>query len=174
MNDKKLYLDAIFEEISNEFTTSIRKDVRITNIDHIALKTWSETWKHINIRKPPNGGWDWVYKRNYFRKYSTNRLFDMSIWSGNILCGLVLGKMSKGSGNISLYYIEGFPGENHPLKRHVLNIIMITVIECAKLLCKKKIKLIEPVDGLIATYKEYGFTCKTGNFFQPNFCEKIV
>lgn len=171
---KENALNAVFEETSNYFSISTRETVRITQVDHVALRTWSETWKSINTRTPPNGGWDWTYKRNHFNKYSSKRLFDMAIWGGNnILCGLALGKMSKGLDNLSIYYIEGFPS-NHPLKGYILDVIIYTIIEYARLMGRNKVKLIDPVDGLIDTYKQYGFTYIKGGLLSEHYCEKQV
>jgi hypothetical protein len=93
-------LDAILEQVSGFFCENLQQEIKITRIDAITLRAWSETWKPISKRQPPNGGWDWIYKnKNFERKYQ-KYLIAIAIWESNKLCGLALCSRSKGNDNI--------------------------------------------------------------------------
>lgn len=177
ITSNKTALDAVYEKVEIIFAGRIQQPVRLTRIDYAALKTWSKTWEPINEREPPNGGWDWLYKRNYFyKKYSERLRFEVAIWNDNELCGLSLGRVTRDDSNNSIHYAEGSPRTGHPLTGHILDIILLTGIEYAKLLGKKNIRLVYPVENLIKVYeKRYKFKClkKKGLFGSP-YCEKEV
>ncbi len=176
-NPNKTALDAVYEKVELIYINRIQQPVRLTRIDYAALKAWSETWHPINKREPPNGGWDWVYKRNYFyKRYSERLRFEVAIWSDNQLCGLSLGRVTRNDSNHSIHYAEGSPHGGHPLTGHILNIILLTSMEYAKLLSKKKLRLVEPVENLIKIYqKRYHFRCvKKKGLFGYSYCEKEV
>jgi hypothetical protein len=170
-------LDAVYEKVKIIFADRLQQPVWLTRIDYAALKTWSETWEPINKREPPNGGWDWFYKRNYFyKKYSARLRFEVAIWNDNELCGLSLGRVTRDDHNNSIHYAEGSPRAGHPLTGNILDIILLTGTEYARLLGKKNIRLVEPVENLIKVYeKRYKFKClKKKGLFGSHYCEKEV
>ena len=87
-----------------------------------------------------------------------------------------LGRITRDDNNNSIYYAEGSPRLGHPLTGHILNIILLTGIEYAKLLGKKRIRLVEHVENLIKVYeKRYKFKCiKKKGFLGSPYCEKEV
>lgn len=52
--------------------------------------------------------WPWPRMPAEWRRSWPER-FELAIWSGDILCGLTLGRPSRGPSHMSLYYIEGNP-----------------------------------------------------------------
>lgn len=167
-------LDAILEQVSDFFCENLKQEIKITRIDSMTLRAWSETWKPINKRQPPNGGWDWIYKNKDFERKYQKYLIGIAIWESNQLCGLALCSRSKGNDNISLHYIEGSPDENHPLKGYVFTIIETICLEYAKLKQVNKIRIIEPVDNLTDFYISYGYELKNKRLFGHKYLEKGI
>ena len=168
-------LDRVFEEVANLFSIECRQEVRITEITPAVLRAWSESWKPFNSRKPPDGGWDWVSKAKDFKKKPKYRI-EIAIWANkNELCGLALGKISKGEENISIYYIEGSPNLYHSLKGHIFDIVEVVCLDYARLLKKtKSIRLMEPVKSLRGFYKKRGYVFSKKLLFGREYCEKEV
>lgn len=173
---QKTPLDTVFEYVEHEFAIILDKPVRLSRIDDLALTAWSNTWKPNSDREPPNGGWSWIEKKQYNNKqHPEMRRFDVAIWSQDDLCGLALGHLSRDSTHNAIYLIEGCPVQTHPLKGHILNIILTTGIEYAKLMRKKYLRLIDLVQGLIERYKQEGFEYKIRGFSQKTpYCQKEV
>lgn len=170
----KTALDRVFEEVENLFLLSEQQFIKITRITPIVLKKWTETWKPYNHRQPPNGGWDWVYKKTHFTS-SSPLLFDMAIWGEkDVLCGLALGKFSRSAENLSIYYLEGNPDKKHILKGWVLGIIVETALEYAKLKGSREVKIIEPVANLIPVYQQYGFQMQRKWGIGKVYCAKEI
>ena len=56
-------IDAVLESVSSLFSSGLAKQIVISRITPKALQVWADTWDNINDRVPPNGGWDWGYKK---------------------------------------------------------------------------------------------------------------
>jgi hypothetical protein len=168
-------LELVFDEVSNIFYQYTDKKILLSRIDSNTLNAWHKNWVPINKRQPPNGGWDWKFKVAHFQKNYQEYLFDIALFSENgDLSGLTLGKTSRSKGNLSLYYLEGSPNQSDPLKGYIFSIINLVSSEYAKLMGIKKLRLIEPVDGLIEFYQSYHFELKKKTLFGKSYCEKEI
>jgi len=169
--------DAVLEEVSNFFSLSLREEIKLTRITPEALRKWTESWKPINTRVPPNGGWDWTDKtKNHNDRFSIKSL-DIAIWNGNNdLCGLALCKRSKNYDNISILYIEGSPNNNHSLKGFIFSIIDAVYTEYAMATTNKvkQILIIDPVENLLNFYESYGYKVKKKFFSGKKCCKKGI
>jgi hypothetical protein len=87
---------------------------RLSLIDEAALQAWEEQWRPRSDRP---GGWNWREQRLALR--STLNRFEVALWSGPVLCGLAIGKPSKGPSHLAVQLLEGNPAESHPLKGFV-------------------------------------------------------
>jgi len=164
-------LDRVFEEAGNEFSIIYHSNIKITRIDANTLRYWTENCKAQNNRQPPNGGWDWVYKTNMFKASHGRYVIDVAIWNDGILCGLALGKVSKGMKQLSIHYIESSPDEKHSLKGLIFELLKTILKDYATLLNVEKIILVEPVDGLIKFYESHDFLYKKKRLFGKSICE---
>ena len=169
-------LDAVHQFVGKYFSEWLRQPIKLTRIDSTTLRNWSETWRLNNPREPPNGGWDWIVKKQYRdQHYPAARWFEVAVWHQNDLCGLSLGHLSRDSSHLVIHYLEGSPLVTHPLKGYVLKIILETGLEYAKLVGKRYLILKDPVTGLIDTYQKLGFNFKQkGLFHRVSYCEKEV
>jgi hypothetical protein len=98
----------------------------------------------------------------------------VALWENGLLCGLALAKKSKGNDNISVYYIEGSPNQNNPLKGFIFPIIETVCLEYAKINKINKIMIIEPVEILNEFYSSYGYSFPNKRLFKKKYCIKEV
>lgn len=169
-------LDAAHGFVGKYFSEWLHQPIKLTRIDPTALRNWSETWQPNNLRTPPNGGWNWIVKKQYRdQHYPVARWFEVAVWHQSELCGLSLGHISRDSSHLVIHYLEGSPLATHPLKGYILKIILETGLEYAKLVGKRCLILKDPVTGLIETYQNLGFNFKKkGLFHRVSYCEKEV
>jgi hypothetical protein len=173
--DSVVLFDAVLEKVAKNFSQGLQQNVKITRINSIAQIAWIESWKSINVRKPPNGGWDWIAKYRDYKRKEPRYLLDFTIWESNILCGLAICSRSKGGEVISIHCIEGLPGDNHPLKGLVFEIIDLVCLEYA--IHKKTVKTIQirdPVERLITFYEVHGYKLQRNWLSGNRYCEKGV
>lgn len=177
MKDADLLLP-IFNEITFLFK-EINASIFLTRINENAIRKWVDWKKAENIvqRQKPNGGYNWAELRSkYYHKkpyyYAPMRRIDLAIWCEEQLCGLMLGGISQQYDYITIDFIEGSPVLNHPLKDHVLDIILETIERYAIILNINEIRLIDPVENLISYYKLIGFELVTEK--QKSYCFRKV
>ena len=99
-------------------------------------------------------GWKWrdvckSYRKNHYRR------FELSIWSNDILCGLALGKVSKGKLVVKINYIEGM--ENSPLSGEIVPIVVRYAELFAVYTDSSWIAIQDPLKELIPYYAKFGF-----------------
>jgi hypothetical protein len=175
MSNSNSALDAVFEQVASFFSKRLQKEIRITSINPEALNTWQQSWTSISTRTPPNGGWDWRFKLSESSRKYSKRLVSIAVWGkNNYLCGLAICYKSKGNQVLNIHYIEGSPDESHPLKGFVLNIIDTILKEYGGLIKTKKIRILNPVDGLKNFYLSQGYTLSKKSLFGSEYCEKGI
>jgi hypothetical protein len=167
-------LDVVLEQVSDFFSLNLTKQIQITRITPIALRTWTETWKTINNREPPNGGWNWIDKSKIFDRKYHKYLLDIAIWESNQLCGMALCTRSKGNDNLSIHYIEGSPNKKHPLQGYIFTIVETICMEYGILKSINAIRIIEPVDNLIEFYFSYGYNLQKKQLFGHKYLERGI
>jgi hypothetical protein len=173
--DAVVLFDAVLEKVAEDFSQGLQQNVKITRINSIAQIAWIESWKSINVRKPPNGGWDWIDKYRDYKRKEPRYLLDFAIWESDILCGLAICSRSKRGEVISIHCIEGSPDDNHPLRGLIFKIIDLVCLEYA--VSKKTVKTIQirdPVERLITFYEEHGYKLQRKWLSGSRYCEKGV
>jgi len=165
----------VYQKVETELTDRFQKSIQLTHININALKAWREQWcPRLAERKRFTEEellWNWV---NTIREMSNvpNR-FELAIWSDNILCGLAIGKPSKGPAHNAIYRLQGSP-IRHPLEGKIMTIAIKTGTEYAKALGKKNLILVEPLEHLVKIYQRHGFTLKTSKHYPRCYCIKEV
>ena len=137
--------------------------IRLTEIDETALFAWRQ-WIRRDDRP---GGWDWRAAHRSVRSH-LNR-FEVAIWSGYVLCGLAIGKASRGDSHLAIRLLEGNPAPAHPLKGKVAICALEAADRFARVLQKRQLRLIDPLPGALPTYQRLGFTVAPGNP-RPPYC----
>jgi len=165
----------VYQKVENEFLDIFQKPVQLTHININALKAWQKEWypnlAHRKRFTEEELLWNWVNTRREMSKVP-NR-FELAIWSDNILCGLAIGKPSKGSAHNAIYRLQGSPIK-HPLEGKIITIAIKTGTEYAKALDKKHLVLVEPLEHLVKIYQRHGFTFKTSKHYPKRYCIKEV
>lgn len=115
--------------------------------------------------------WNWIDLKRRFRNIPAR--FELSISVQGEVCGLAIGKPSRGRRHLSVYFIEGNPDPQHPLKGRVLPILLEAAFLYAQALGCSFVRLIQPVEQLHALYRRHGFDfgkTKDGRIF----CEQSL
>lgn len=136
------------------------QDIEIKQICENAINA-TNSWQS---RQHESFDWNSLHQR--FSKRA--KRVDLAIWvNGQILCGISLGKISRGKINATIHYLESAP--DNPLKGYV-GAIATTYLMIYGELCQCKIVQIDkPVKALIDYYKELGFSrevSKKGNIIR--------
>lgn len=132
-------------------------------IDQLALAQVS-TWTRRRYK------WDWGAIRKK-RSHAPAR-FELAVSVQGLLCGLIIGKPSRGRRHLSISYLEGAPNE-HPLKSKLLGILLDGAMEYGFATGCGKLVLWDPVAKLIPIYEQAGFTTERGKT-NRHFCVKSI
>jgi hypothetical protein len=138
--------------------------VRLSLIDDAALLAWREQW---TPRPDQPGGWNWPEQTRRLR--STLGRFEIALWSGPILCGLAIGKPSKGPSHLAVQLIEGNPAPTHPLKGFVAECVTEAAFSDGRLLNKSQPRLLRPLPGALEKYRAIGFGIEPDSP-DPSYC----
>jgi hypothetical protein len=107
-------------------------------------------------------------------RQTTPKRFEVAVWHDKILCGLAMGKPSKGTSHNAIYLMEGSPIK-HPLNALITRIVIEVGIAYASALNKEHLTLVDPLEKMIKIYtKRYGFKFKTAKTHPKRFCIKKV
>lgn len=99
--------------------------------------------------------WNWFDLKRKFRPIPAR--FELAIGVQGNLCGLAVGKPSRGRRHLAVYFLEGNPDEQQPLKRQVLSILLEAASLYAVALGCEFVRLINPVLGLHSRYERQGY-----------------
>lgn len=105
-------------EFSEEEWGGTFNNLQIKEIDEEAIQKSNYLWKsYSNIRPKFN----WQYLNGVYSKYI--RRIDLAIWDGDDICGLAIGKSSRGKNsdqsNVTIHFLEGAPHAINSLKGYV-------------------------------------------------------
>lgn len=179
-NLESTYNIAVNETIAI-FSEKLQKPITITRIEQNVITQWL-LWKtadNAEQRQKPNGGYGWAKLREkYYHKkpyyFAPERRIDIAIWCGGQLCGLALGGVSKQYDHVALDCVEGSPVRTHPLKGHVLDIILFIVTQYAMIQDIDEVRLVDPVNNLISHYQSMGFELVSVGKKQKPYCSRNV
>jgi hypothetical protein len=145
-------------DLAERLATPAAVSIRLTDIDPHALDVWRATWD--GAHPLGYGGWEWPgLVERISRRPSA---FQVAIWSGEQLCGLAVGRMSKRrpSGRrhtVSVHFLEGNPHREHPLRGRVADIAIGAAEAYARVLGARRVRLIDPLPGVFHIYLRLGY-----------------
>ena len=125
----------------------------LTPLDDTALTGWRSQWSPAG---PNRIGWNWADQRLALRP-TLNR-FEVALWSGSVLCGLAIGKPSRGASHLALHLLEGNPSSGHPLKGYVAECLIEAGASYGRVLGKTQLRLLHPLPGALPIYRRLDFT----------------
>ncbi|MDH0342104.1 hypothetical protein [Chromobacterium haemolyticum] len=123
----------------------------------------ADKWVYPPERSHHQPGWGWLKELKKFKRRP--RRIEAAIWSldddgGQVLCGLVLGRVSNSRIIASITYLEGNPEQPNPLAGVVAQLairylqIHATALHCTVL------GINQPRPDLVEFYRELGFSRK--------------
>ncbi len=143
--------------VEKTYIVSTGAAFRLTDIDSNAFAqaaAWRLTYEQTGkVDRMP--GWSWQVQ--YFKLRYTARRVELAIWSGETLCGLTLGEISRGRLHAKILFLEGSP-LFHPLKGEVAPIATRFLYLLAALAGCSEAVIDSPFPELIEYYKRLGFT----------------
>jgi hypothetical protein len=152
----------------------IRVPLRLADTDDETLTAWRATWRGGH----PSGYGNWNWDRILHRAWRRPSAFHVAIWSGEQLCGMGVGRLSKRRHagirhTISMHFIESAHDNRHPLRGTIAPLVISASEAYGELAGASRIRLIEPLPGVVPMYESFGFTVawKAG---QPVYCERRI
>lgn len=153
-------------------TAGVNSDAfRLTGLTTAALTVWERTWAPRVHDPAQPGGWDWVQIAEVYARYPD--AFQVAIWSDSALCGLSVGRPSRGHHYLAVDFLEGSPVRNRPLRGQVLPLVVAAASAYARILGATSLRLVNPLPGVIPLYEQLGFTLVWGRG-SGQYCERRI
>ena len=132
--------------------------VRITDLSPWAIVEWRRTWRRRHWTG--DGGFPWdLLSRRYRQK---PRAFHAAVWAGSSLCGLSVGWVSAGHRNVTLHFMESAPDPEHLLRGEITYLVFTAAEFYGRALGARRLILRNPLEGVRARYRAFGFTLVAG------------
>jgi hypothetical protein len=148
---KLAYDRAVERALSRSIVTS---STRLTPISPAAIQSYRESWlgrRHWT----GDGGWPWdLIVRPFLKK---PRAFHAALWEGEELCGLAVGKVSRGKRRITLQFLQSSPSPTHPLRGRVTFLMFEAATAYGEVLGSRYLLLRNPLPGALPIYLRFGF-----------------
>lgn len=138
--DRKIFRDKAFGSLAGT-------GLWIGPIDAAAIENWREN------RLEPIFPWDTLY--DDFRPYIDR--FEVAIWANGRICGMAIGRPSKGPNNVTIHFGERWMSDNNPIGGLFTPIVTEVANAYALVLGKEWVKIKDPVPGAIPAYVREGF-----------------
>jgi hypothetical protein len=155
-------------------TRFVHAPLRLADTDENTTAVWRATWHGAH----PTGYGSWDWDRILARAWRRPAAFHVAVWSGEHLCALGVGRPSKRRlagvrHTISVHYMESAHSIDHPLRHKVAALVIAAAAAYGERLGASRIRLINPLPGVLRLYEQYGFTVawKAG---QPVYCERRI
>lgn len=126
----------------------------LTEIDAAALRMWREAWaerKHWT----GEGGYRWDLLSRRYR--SKPRAFHMAIWGSGVLCGMIVGWVSKAHERLTLHFMESSPDQHHPLRGSITFLAFAAAESYGRAVGARTVILRNPLPGVVARYVRLGY-----------------
>lgn len=94
-------------------------------------------------------GWNWRAVMKVERK--TQKRFEAAFWVEDVLCGLMVCRVSKRRVNLAVRFIEGAP-YSHPLRKQLLQVAIVQAELFAGVIDAESVAIIKPVPAIVGLY----------------------
>lgn len=99
-------------------------------------------------------GWNWRIVMKQEQK--TLKRFEAAFWVGDVLCGLMVCRVSKRRVNLAVRFIEGAPHE-HPLQKQLMKVAIMQAEIFAGVIGATSVAIIKPVHEIVHLYQGLGY-----------------
>jgi len=158
MRKRELAISLAYERFVVEFMEVL--DISNIQLERIEPGHWSivhPAWRNHPDRIDLHIDFNWLRQRNKRRDK-----LDVSIWSGEILCGLFLAKLSRKRINVALRYLESNPYPN-PFSGYMIPIGLIIAESFAKAYETEEVMVSQPDKVLVPLYRQRGYELNTAD-----------
>lgn len=155
-------------KIAKESLPPFLKRLVLSKIDLRAITAF-RTWQQMPGRKVD---WDWMFAYRYCTRYP--KAFDLSVWYGNTLLSLTLGRPTYKGTSMRLDFIERRP-ENCLFAGDLFAVSLLAYETYGRLVGAEHIRLIEPMNQKLISYytsKDGGFRYVARKQGNPHYLEK--
>lgn len=140
-------------------TGYVRVPLRLADCTARALAIWRETWTEPH----PSGWGNWDWEALMRRAWKHPAWLNLAIWSGNLLCGLAVGRVSNRTrtgvrSTISIDFIESAHDLAHPLRGLIAPLVIDVASTYGRATGAEFLRLTEPLPGVVPLYERHGFT----------------
>jgi hypothetical protein len=123
----------------------LKGKLKLKGVDRSALAAFS-IWQKIPERKVD---WDWNFAHRYCFRYP--KAFDLSVWHGNSLCSLTLGRPTFKGTEMRLDFIEKTPA-NCLFSGDMFRVSLLAYETYGELIGATKIRIMEPTNNKLINY----------------------
>ncbi|MEZ2637706.1 hypothetical protein ACBP95_18670 [Morganella morganii] len=151
-----IYIDSFNEVIDLYESEGVipKGMLKLTSINDHVLDEWFKSW-YGRSNRFKHGNWHW--DRMIAKRRKKCKRFDLAIWSGEVLCGLTLGGVSRGNKTVRIDYIEANPNK-HPLDKKIAGIAIAVAISVGQKINASHVAIFNPVnDKVESLYRKFGF-----------------
>jgi hypothetical protein len=128
------------------------EDLSLRPITNVALDAFEREWQSHPQRRV---GWAWRPLVEGLKR--TPARFSLSVWHGETLCGLAIGRPSAGPTFCAVSNLEGAPDATHPLKGRVV-VCVLTALEAYTIaIGRGEMRLTNPITDVVPIYETFGF-----------------
>ncbi|MGG6760233.1 UNVERIFIED_CONTAM: hypothetical protein ITH83_25335, partial [Salmonella enterica subsp. enterica serovar Weltevreden] len=105
--------------------------------------------------------------------------FDVAVWGEDVLCGLSVGKLTRGKKTVRMDYLEACPTA-HPLEKRITMIVVAVALSVAKKVGAQHVAIFNPIkdkeEKVLKHYQSYGFTQRMlyGRFLKNVLYKEVV
>ncbi len=128
-------------------------------------------FKILNAKKERVVDWDWSFASRYTKIYP--KAFDLSVWHGNTLCSLSLGRPTFNGTAMRLDFVEKF-NKHHPFSKEMFPITLLAYEAYGRVIGAEALRIMNPLNKkLIEYYSSHGgFTYEKQKQGNPHYLVK--
>ncbi|MDM9653354.1 hypothetical protein QU755_18290 [Pseudomonas wenzhouensis] len=146
--NRQFYVD--LARVAYELMASIRPQTTFKFIEEAELEE-ADAWR---LHPDRQVGWCWRAVLRQERK--VYKRFEVALWHGGVLCGLMVCRVSDARVNINVKFIEG-PPFDHPLKGTLLQLAVAQAEVYAGVIGASSVAIHKPIPEIAHLYEALGY-----------------
>lgn len=148
--------------------------LRLAECDRYTLSVWKSAWAGPH----PSGWGAWDWEPLLRRAWRNPAAFHLAVWSGKVLCGLAVGRVSRKDGKgirlaVSIDFIASAHDPRHPLRGNIAWLATSAGEAYGRALGAQWLRLLQPLPGVLPLYTRLGFSV-VGDNDQVLYCERRI
>lgn len=146
--------------VEEDWFSEERERIVVTSLEESSKAYFETHWQGHPSRKV---SFDWFGGIWRTLRKSHPRRMEFGFWKNKVLCGLAVGRISKGGTWLSITHIEGNPDLNHPLKGKIIALAIFSAQVYAvgaaseERKIRPRVRILNPLSPVVAHYKKLGY-----------------